>query len=242
MDKKGTKKRIVIDDKEDLEIKKIASLKDTTPKFLLYVLIVLFCIMLGCSVLFINYYVNSNENNNSIETIEVNSRKNKVLITNNGELDIDITYDSFKVGEDLVLEKISTIELATSKDAKEKGKIFFDVKYDVLENDFKRNEFSSLSSDVLVKFSYSFDNENWKYINNVISTDESTISPMMGNNYDISGIVSNLKIATNYELKSDIGEITKMYWRSEVVFKNKESKKINNNFKANFKIEYKDND
>jgi len=63
----------------------------------------------------------------------------------------------------------------------------------------------------------------------------------MGNYYDVAGLNTNLKIATNYEMKAESND-AKMYWRIETIIKNPKKKEINNNLKANFKIEYKDSD
>lgn len=242
MDKKDSIIKKEVDDKEDLEIQKIAY-KNESNQILLYFLVFLFCVMLGTTISFINsYYRNKNEENKLLETIEVKSDKNQVLITNNGEINEQISEQSFKEDDDILIEKISTIELITNKNADKEGIIKFNVKYNIIKNDFLRNEYASNKSDILVRFSYSFDNEKWTYINNVISTSESTLSPLMGNYYDVSGIKSNLNIATNYELFSKPGEKIKMYWRSETTFKNNSKNKEIKEFAANFKIEYKDND
>ena len=74
----------------------------------------------------------------------------------------------------------------------------------------------------------------------MVSTLESTLSPLMGNFYDISGLVTTLNIATNYEISSKPGETIKMYWRSETIFKYNE-KIGEKTFNSNFKIEYKNN-
>ena len=235
MNKKGYKKRIIIDDSEDLEIKKIANSKPFYQKFLFYVLTFLFCIMLIISVLFVKKFCDYDKKDNNVETIEINNKKNNILITNNGEINIEINKDSFKNKEDLLIEKISSIELTKNN---KKSEILYDIKFDVLENEFNRNDFSTLESDVLVKFSYSYDLENWKYINNVISTSESTITPLMGNNYDISGIKSILNVVSNNEINVKKEKKLKIYWRCELVFKYNKLKDTKK-FKGDFRIEYK---
>lgn len=232
-----------IDDKEDLEIKNIAYLRVSSQKILLYVLIFLFVIMLGTSIMFIKkYYVSKELNNNFSETIEINNYRNNVLITNNGEIKENITNTTFKNNKEYVIERVNAIKLTTNEKAETDGIIKYDVKYNIEKNDFLRNEYSTNDSEVLVRFSYSFDNEEWIYINNVISTTESTLNVLMGNYYDISGMVTNLKIATNYEMSSAPGETITMYWRSETIFKNKKDIELNKNIEANFKLEYKGND
>ena len=63
----------------------------------------------------------------------------------------------------------------------------------------------------------------------------------MGSYYDISGLVSNLKVSTNFEIKNKIGKTTTMYWKCETLIKNIDDN-IGKNITAEFKIEYKDND
>ena len=63
----------------------------------------------------------------------------------------------------------------------------------------------------------------------------------MGKAYDISGIKDNLKVATNATIEAKDGESNIIYWKSETIFKKKNNKSINNNFKANFKIDYIEN-
>ncbi|MBE6157031.1 MAG: hypothetical protein E7161_04750 [Firmicutes bacterium] len=226
------------DDSEDLEIKKMAYLKVPFQKFLLYTLILLFFTLLCSSILIISYHIKSSRTNFG-ETIEITNLKNNVLIINNGKFDEKITDKSFENDNDLTIEKINTITLSTNKDSKEKGIIKFNVKYEISENDFIKNEIATNYSELLVRFSYSFDNDNWIYVNNVISTSDSNIIPLMGNYYDIAGLNTTLHIATNYELTADINDSTKMYWRAETIIRNK--KNTNNNLGVNFKIEYKDN-
>jgi len=241
--KDGTqKKHIIYDDKEDLKIKRIAHLKNPSQKFLLCVLILLFCFLLCASILIINSYnIKNNKKINSGEIIEVKSPKNHVLISNYGKINESITTKSFENSEDLIITKINTITLTTSKEAKEKGNIKFNIKYDISENSFKKNDIATNDSDLLVRFSYSFDNNNWIYVNNVISTLDSTLNPLMGNYYDIAGLINTLSVATNYDLSADINNSAKMYWRVETIIKNTHNKKINNKLVADFKIEYKNN-
>ena len=227
---------------EDLEIQKVAYMQNSTQKILLYVLICLFCIMLVVSIIFIRSYYQKKVASNSLEQIEVTTKKNNVLITNIGEINETITKDSFVNKTDYTIEKINTLEIETKKDSDNNGLIKFNIVYDINNNDFMRNEYATNDSDVLVRFSYSYDGAHWTYINNVISTNESTLSPLMGNFYDISGLTTKLKVITNYELSSTPGEKVVMYWKSETTFKYNKSEKLNNKYKANFKIEYTSND
>lgn len=227
---------------EDLEIKKVAYMQNPMQNILLYVLICLFCIMLGASIVFINSYYQKKVESNSLEKIEITTKKSNVIITNLGEIKETITKNSFVNKTDYTIEKINTMEIETKKDSEDNGIIKFNIIYDIYNNDFPRNEYATNDSDVLVRFSYSHDGVHWIYVNNVISTNESTLRPLMGNFYDISGLVTKLKVVTNYELSSTPGEKVEMYWRSETTFKYNKNEKLNSNYKANFKIEYKSND
>jgi len=206
-------------------------------KFLLVTLILLFFFTLFISISYIIKYTKESSLHKNGEIIEIKTEKINSTIINNGIIESIINKESFKDKNEIVLENINIIELKPN--TKDNGKIKYDVKYNIYINDFKQNVISTRKSEVLVRFSYSFDNENWIYTNNVITTNTSNISPLIGNNYDISGITTNLNIATNQELSTTNNKATKMYWRSETIFKNNDDFEGNKNFKANFTIEYK---
>ena len=235
MNKKVGKKK-TYDDKEDLTIREVAYYKNSSQVLLLFILVVLFAFTLYNSLMYIGkYYINKNKLENDVEIIEIKNSKNSALINNEGYLEKQIT-DNIEE-EETVIIKTSSITLKTNKDETKDGTIKFDLKYDILENDFPININSKDDSDLRVRFAYSYDGENWTYINNAISTYESTLNPLIGNYYDISGIVSTLKVATNTELASAPGESKTMYWKSETVIKNK-SDNVGKKIKANFKIDY----
>ena len=119
--------------------------------------------------------------------------------------------------------------------------ININVKYNITNNEFRNQTLASTNNDVLVRFMYSYDNENWEYINNVISTTDSTLNPLMGSYYDISGLTTNLKVVTNMEIKNKVGKTTTMYWKCETLLKNI-SDNINKNISADFIVEYKNSD
>lgn len=226
----------------DLEIKKVAYRKNLSQNILLYVLVSVFCIMLGTSIIFISSYYQQRMETNNIEKIKITTKMNNLLITNLGEINENITKQNFVNKTDYSIERINTLELENKKDSENNGQIKFNVIYSIYDNEFSRNEYATNDSDVLVRFSYSLDGAHWTYINNVVSTSESTLSPLMGNFYDISGLKTKLRVVTNYELSGRPGEKVTMYWRSETIFKYNKSETINNKYKANFKIEYQSND
>ena len=124
---------------------------------------------------------------------------------------------------------------------KSNGKLIFDVKYDIAENTFPYNAIAKTDSSLLVRFAYSLDNENWTYVNNVISTNNSNITPLMGNYFDISGLKSTLSVKTNYELTSSPGKTEKIFWKSETVIIPNNNLK-DSQIKANFYVEYRNNE
>lgn len=242
MNKKVNKKEVIYDDREDIEISEVANQKNDSQIILLPVLIIIFFLVLGCSLLFINsYYQNKLNDEESKEVIKINNKKNNIFITNNELIKQKIVNESFKNNKDITIEKINFIELVTANDANESGTITFDIDYEIIKNDFENNVFATNDSDVLVRFSYSYNKNDWTYINNVISTNNSTLSPLMGNYYDIAGLKTNLNIVTNLELNSEPGESKIMYWRSETIFKYNKNKKFDNEYEAKFKIEYNSN-
>lgn len=229
----SAKKNIKIDDKEDLEIKNVAYTKNKSGIIFLIILIAIFGLALFSTIMYIVKFYDEKP----IETIKLNNSKNRILITNNGIIEEKITNNYFKDKQkEKTVERINAIEIE-AKD--EEAEITFNVKYNISKNTFKQNTISSNKSNVLLRIAYSFDNKNWTYINNVISTDESNLSSLMGNYYDIAGIISNLKIATNYKLELEKEEKIKMYWKSETIIKNNGKNIIDKEINADFKIEYK---
>lgn len=202
--------------------------------FLLITLILLFCITLFISVKYIVKYHEGKKLHGTEQRIEIKTKDANASIINNGSIEQVITSDSFKEEDEIILEKVNIIEMISNNE--KENDISFDIKYDIIENDFKMNTNASNKSEVLVRFSYSYDNENWTYVNNALSTNNSNIMPLIGNNYDIAGLVTKLNIATDYKLSATNKELTKMYWRSETIFKNVNPIKKDKKFKANFTI------
>ena len=231
-------KKVIEEVQEDKNIKKVANSCCNCQSFSCCALIVLFAFVLLSSVTLMakNYWQKSYN-----EIISKSNFKNNVLIVNNGDVKKSINNTSFNNDSKITITNINSIELTTNKNASEKGVVAYDVKYEVNKNSFKKNMFATTDSEVLVKFSYSYDGENWTYINNALTTLESTVNPLMGNNYDIAGIDGTIKVATNYKLESPINESKIIYWRSETIFQKVDGKDSNGDFDAVFKIEYKSN-
>ena len=214
--------------------------KNKSNKLLLAILILLFCFTLYISLQYIVKYQKSQNNQNN-NIIEIKNKDVSISILNSENIDEVITNKSFKEDNEIIIERINYIEVITLKE--KENTIKYNVKYNILKNDFKNNIISSNKSEVLVRFSYSYDNKEWIYVNNVISTNSSNISPLIGNNYDIGGLITTLNVATDFELNTKSMESAKVYWRSETIFKNFESQyevdEYEKNLNANFTIEYK---
>ena len=209
-----------------------------TNKCLLISLILLFFFTLYISIQYIMKYQEVKKPKENEEIIEIVTKESTGNIINNGIISEKITHDSFASKDEIVVENINIIKVRANED--KSSNIKFDVKYNIIKNDFFENLIPTNNSEVLVRFSYSFDNKNWTYINNVISTNSSNISPLVGNNYDIAGLITNLKVATNFELATtNSRKDAVMYWRSETIFNNLNNYINDKELEANFTIEYK---
>ena len=184
MDKKDIKKTSsvkkpkVYDDKEDLEIRSVAYFKGSSQLLLLMVLIILFGFTFFNSLYYIGkYYQNKDAQNKGVETVEINNNKYQVLITNDSTINGTLKDSNIKEEEDLVITKVNTIIMNTNDQNENDIELTFDIRYNILENDFPVRTHASNSSDLLTRFAYSYDNKNWTYINNAISTVNSTMTP-----------------------------------------------------------------
>ena len=223
MDKKSNSGISKIDYIEDDNIKRVANKKMWySDIYFIAIFLVILGILLGILII-----RNSMPNNREVF---LSSGNIPVTISNNGYIEETITNNLFDKNNRYIIEKISSIEIKNEKE--NNNSILYNVRYEIIENSFPLNILSTTESNVLVRFSYSTDNVEWNYINNVISTSKSTINPLMGKYYDISGIVDNLKILSNKKL-----ETNKIYWKCETIFQGRD-KDINSVYKANFKIEY----
>ncbi len=234
------KEKNLIDDKEDLEIKKVASKKNNSDTRLLFiVLFALFCFTLMKSLHYINYYFRVKELNKNAEIIEISNKDAYASIINNGTIDKDIDADSFANTEEIVDEEINSIEVKKTKNSTSESGVIYDVKYIIENNDFSENFIATSNSELLVKFSYSYDLENWNYVNSVLTTSSSNISPLIGNTYDIAGLTTTLNVASNQELKLDNKDSNIIYWKAETIFRKVQNADTNKNLKCKFIINYK---
>lgn len=206
---------------------------------ILVILILIFCFILGFTIIFSIKYNNKLKLLSSKNIIQLNNQNIKASIINNGLVDATISDNMFEIDkkQELIFENINIIEVKSL--TSEENKMIFDINYNILENEFNINDSPTNKSEVLVRFSYSFDKENWTYINNVITTNVSNMSSLIGNNYDIAGQITNLNVSTNYELILKENEKLKMYWRSETIFKKINDKNKPRKFKAEFTIDHK---
>lgn len=228
-----------MDKREENKLQDTINKKNNTNKFLLITLIILFFITLYISIQYIIKYQVSKMPDENEQIIEIKTKETNATIINNGVIEKKIDNNTFASEKEVIIENINAIEMISNNN--DHSSIKFDVKYNISKNDFKENDIANNNSEVLVRFSYSFDNKNWTYVNNVISTSSSNISPLIGNTYDIAGLVTDLKVATNYELSSNNKSSAIMFWRSETIFKDMKNNNNNKELKANFIIEYKSN-
>ncbi len=217
-------------------MKKRVEKKSDYSTVLLLTLILLFGFTFYITLQYIfSYYEKENAIQNG-EIVEINNNKISATIVNCGDIFKTINNDAFAGENEIIVENINSIEAIANNE--DNAKIKINVKYNIIENNFSNNLIASNNSEVLVRFSYSYDQENWTYVNNVISTNTSNISPLIGNNYDIAGLNTTLNVASNFEIEVNNKTKTKIYWRSETIFKKLNNNENDKNLKANFAIEY----
>lgn len=228
-------------DEEDLEIKNVAYSKPN--KSMMVIILVIFFVLMLITTIFYIYTYNKNDKklDNDKPVLKINNDKNDIFIINNGNFNQTISSKSFEESNSLKIEKINVIELWSKKDALDIQTVNFNVRLNIFENDFSKSTIANNNSELLMRVSYSYNNEDWTYINNVLTTDNTTISPLMGNYYDIAGINSKINIATNYKLSVKPSENIKMYWKLEIIIKKFKQNNKENELNANFYLEYKDN-
>ena len=235
------KKEVKHDGKEDLEIKKVAYDNNVSQYVLLCMLILLFGLTLYASLVYAGkYYKNKKDGNENAEIIEIKKGNNKVTITNNGTIDKTLTTKDFANGEETIIENINSIEL-TSDDYENINNKYFDIRYNITNNTFAKSTVATSEIPLLVRFAYSFDKEEWTYINHAISYNDSNITPLTGALYDLSGLKGNIKVETNYKITLDPYVPIKMYWKCETIIKYNDDN-LGKNIQAEFRINYKDSD
>lgn len=206
------------DDKEDLKINKVAhnNIFDTLTK-VVYLLLVIGVLLLISVYIF---FSNKEKTISFVKDIfEVKENNNIVSIVNDGNIDISFNDSLFNEMGKYSVIKVSCLKYIEKKD------ISYNVRYTIDENELPQDS-------IMVRFSYSTNEKDWTMINNVISIDNSTINPLMGNYYDISNVVGKLKIATNKDISENMDKIC---WKSETIFSR--SKDINSKkYKAKFNI------
>lgn len=224
---------VLYSSEEDLKITKIAR----SNKFSLYIVLAscLFIIVILASTMSIVNYVNSKKEENIVAKKEID-KDNQVIISNNGIVDKNVTEDVLDSKGEYSFICEDSIEFLRNKDTLKEDTIYYSVKYDIINNSFKSNIIPTNDSEALVRFFYSYDRENWTYVNNVISSEQKNLNPLMGSYFDIAGLTNNLKVATNYELTSNPGESKIVYWRAETTIRSNFKKNFNGNIKANFYI------
>jgi hypothetical protein len=231
-----SKRDLIIDAEEDPRIRNIAYSKYNRSFNTIFTLLYVSFLLVMVTAIFYGLFMIDYKNKDK-SVVNISSSDKKISIINSNKIEEKINEKSFVNIEKINIERINSIELKSNN---KNSKINYDVKYNIIKNTFRENVYTNYNSDLLVRFSYSYDKEKWTYIKSVISTSTSNIGVLMGNYYDISGKVTNLSVATNQELELKNENKKIIYWRSETVFQNIND--IDGEIEANFKIEYKDND
>lgn len=231
----GTVKSRIIekkyDDKEDKSIKKIALKKENIfYKYIFCLCIIIVGVCISLSVIFFDQKKNVYKTNSNL--IEFRTKNKKVSIVNNGKIRENINDNKF-TDDKYVLTKVNSLSVISNQD----DNIKYNVRFNIYHNDYIKKNYSLADSDILAKFYYSYDNNDWTVINNVLRTQQGELKPMMGNNYDISSVVDNIKVSSDSILNVKKSEVTNMYWKVEITFRNNDDI-VNNNFIADFYIEY----
>lgn len=238
MEKGSKNTKYFTDENEDIEIRKIAHNK--SENCTLVFLVIVFFLILITTLTYIFLYNKGKNVEDREKIIEISKGNNKVLISNVGEITETYSNEMFLNKEKITIERINSIELIAKENVLKEEKIYFNVKLNIDKNDFNHNALATTNSELLMKISYSYDNENWTYINNVLQTNNTTITPLMGNYYDIAGIESEIRISTKKELTAKLNESKKMYWKIETIIKKQNKEHVENNLQMNFYLEYED--
>lgn len=229
--------KLIIDDSEDFEIRKIAYKKIDYYKRLIMILFITLIVMIISSFIVMSTLYKDKKYSDDKQIIEIKNNIDNILISNISGINETLNEYSFKENKDLTIEKINTIDITTRDNSDKESKTLISIKYDILSNNINSKK---TNKNVLVRFSYSYDGEKWTYLNNAITSNETILVPLMGNYFDVTNILGTLNVITNYEIINTPGTNKKVYWRSETVFKNNQEKEFTHNYKANFKIEYND--
>lgn len=229
--------KIFIDGDTD-ELDKIAFKKvHYVNKFIVFYSVIFVAILI-CSIWQIYNYVEKKRTYEGFnKTVEISSRDSKLVIFNDNYVPSYKNAGIFNEDRtEATVQNVSRLELSLNKDLKSKVVYNYNVRYRIYDNLSKYSIDNNPS--LLVKFSYSTDNKNWTYVNNVISTTNSTLMPLMGNYYDITGLETTLNVATNLEIAGK-DETKTIYWRAETFYKCLDSVDSNLTLlNATFDVEY----
>lgn len=222
------------DDLDKIAFKKVRFIN----KYIVFYIIIFIAIFI-CSIWQIYNYVEKKKAYDGLnKVIEISSHDSKIAIFNDSNVPSYKTAGIFnETKTEAIVQNIDKIELSLDKDLKSKVIYNYNVRYRIYDN----SSVYSMDNEptILVRFSYSTDNKNWVYVNNVISTTNSTLMPLMGNYYDITGLETTLNVATNLEISGKKETTKTIYWKAETTYKNLNN--INNDLdllNATFDLEY----
>lgn len=230
--------KIFIDNDND-ELDKIAFKKvHFVNKYIIFYSFIFVAILI-CSIWQIYNYVEKKKTYEGInKVVEISSGDSKLEIFNDNFVPDYKTSGIYNENKtEATVQNINRLELSLDKDIKSKIIYNYNVRYRIYDN---LSEYSiDNNPTLLVRFSYSTDNKNWTYVNNVISTTNSTLMPLMGNYYDITNLETTLNVATNLEIAGKKEEVKTIYWRAETIFKNLDNVNYDLSLlNATFDVEY----
>lgn len=225
------------------ELDKIAKKKEPNQNRL--VIVAFFIIFVGvCITTYFqvsSYYEREKLLKNSSSIVEVTSKNDKLTISNNSEVPlIDAKNLAANKVTETTVENNSKLTLEVDKKAKSKSTHLYNIRYRIKKNDY--NYLTTVNEpEVLVRFAYSIDGANWNYVNSALSTTNSTLTPQMGNYYDVTGLQSTINVVTNYEITGESDSEVVIYWKAETLFKhldNEDNQKTLKEYNATFNVEY----
>lgn len=228
--------KIYIDDDSELDKIAFSKMPIVNKSIMLYFVILI--IVAICTVIQVDGYIERRKSFEGTDNvIEIKESNAKIELFNNGS--VPTINDSVILNSnatEATVETINHITLTLNKSLDKEVSHKYNIRYRIYENEFDKID---NTASLLVRFSYSLDNQTWTYINNPLTTTNSTLMPEMGNYYDISGLETTVNVATNYEIATKDKEHKIIYWKAETIYKNMDkegfaSKKLN----ATFAIDY----
>lgn len=232
MNKKGYD--VIIDSEEDSKIKDVAGFNKKTNSIFLVVLILLLVSNVITTLVFGYIYFNNFDNDNK-ERLTIANKDSYVVVLNDSNINFKLSSSDLELGTDKIYTNVDSISL-TNKTKDTDVSYEYSVIYNISKNEFLKRNISGAYEDLYVAFSYSYDNENWNYINSSLTTSDSQINTVYGYYYNISGLETLIKVNTNDDIIAEKGESKTIYWRAETMIKPNDNTYDERSFTASFEI------